>query len=1126
MMDAYLQPPGTPAEKLIFEKKVLAWRDLIAEEANRDRAKWGWPAKGGQCNFDPGITLTNGVNAMINDFIVKRRLHFYAKHSVTNSALPIGITKDKNAGIPLAQRPDVSLAIHAIEYNPSSGNQGQEYICLSNTTPFAVDISGWKLGGGVDFTFQQGTVISSNGLIYVSPDVRAFRSRTTGPRGGQGLFVVGPYRGQLSARGETLVLHDNYGRLATTNSYPATPSLAQQYLRITEVMYHPADPASGNLLADNFEYLELKNISPTVTLDLAGIRFTNGVDYTFTGGSLAPGQRVLVVANLAAFTARYGAGLNVAGQYAGLLDNEGERIQLVDAAGEEILDFTYNDTWYPVTDGLGSSLVTVNENAEPDLWSSKSNWQASSAVNGTPGAGEPPPSLFVPVIINEVLSRSDVPPPTDSIELHNPTTTNANIGGWYLTDDLNTPKKFRIPDNTILAGGGFVVFTEADFNPVPGVPPSFGLSSDGDEVYLFSATPAGDLTGYVHGFAFGAADDGVSFGRYVTSEGAERFVSQQALTLNATNSGPRVGPLVIGELMYHPPDVNGEDNSADEFVEVVNISGSAVTFHDPAVAITNAWKVTGGIDFAFPTNRSVAPGEVVLLVNFDPTNSAMLSAFRAKYGVSPSVQVFGPYGGKLNNDGDNVELKRVTTPTPGVVPYVLIDKVNFGDDLPWPEGADGLGLSLQRINTGAYGNDPVNWTASPPTAALPSSTGGMAPVIVVQPASQSVLFDSSVTFAVAATGSELRRYQWLFNGQALPGATNASVQLDGVQATDMGEYSVLAYNSQGSALSAPAFLTVLSPALIVTQPKSVFVAGSTNLIDYGNTTNAVATFSISAYSPTTLSYQWRFNGVPIPGATGPSHTVSDVTLAEQGNYDVVLTDANGPFTSASAFLGVLMRPVIVVAPMAQPNVPKGGTFGVSVQIRGSPPPFGYLWRDGSTPVFTEVTDGLASAFTSVPQNAIRTSTWRIIITNAAAPIVGGTSPTATFTVAVVADFDQDGLPDAWEAAKGQSTNDASNASLDVDGDGMTLLQEYTAGTDPDDPLSYLKVETPVVAGAAMVEFYAVSNRTYTVEFTDELGIAWQGLADFLALGTNRVEKAVDPQSNPKRFYRLRTPARP
>ena len=105
--------------------------------------------------------------------------------------------------------------------------------------------------------------------------------------------------------------------------------------------------------------------------------------------SLAPGARVLVVKNLAAFSARYGSGLPVAGQFAGTLDNGGERIRLIDAAGEEILDFDYEDDWYPITDGLGFSLVVVNENAEPDAWSSKTNWWPNGTLYGTPGQDNP-----------------------------------------------------------------------------------------------------------------------------------------------------------------------------------------------------------------------------------------------------------------------------------------------------------------------------------------------------------------------------------------------------------------------------------------------------------------------------------------------------------------------------------------------------------------------------------------------------------------------------------------------------------------------------------------------------------------------------------------------------------------
>src|SRR4029079_17123712 len=141
-----------------------------------------------------------------------------------------------------------------------------------------------------------------------SPNVRAFKGRTVPPRGGQGLFVLGPYKGQLSARGETIRVRNGLGNIVNTFTYAGAPSLAQQFLRISEVMYNPAARAGDTFLPDEYEYIELKNISTNVTLNLSGIRFTNGISFNFTGtiGSLAPGARVLVVKNSAAFNARYG----------------------------------------------------------------------------------------------------------------------------------------------------------------------------------------------------------------------------------------------------------------------------------------------------------------------------------------------------------------------------------------------------------------------------------------------------------------------------------------------------------------------------------------------------------------------------------------------------------------------------------------------------------------------------------------------------------------------------------------------------------------------------------------------------------------------------------------------------
>lgn len=111
----------------------------------------------------------------------------------------------------------------------------------------------------------------------------------------------------------------------------------------------------------------------------------------------------------------------------------------------------------------------------------------------------------------------------DTIELLNPTSGTADVSGWFLSDDFNNPKKFRIPNNTTISASGFVLFDESHFNVGP---TAFALSSDSDEVWLFSADIAGNLTGYVHGFRFGAAEDGVTFGRHVTSTGGEHFVAQ------------------------------------------------------------------------------------------------------------------------------------------------------------------------------------------------------------------------------------------------------------------------------------------------------------------------------------------------------------------------------------------------------------------------------------------------------------------------------------------------------------------------------------------------------------------------------------------------------------------------
>jgi hypothetical protein len=368
-------------------------------------------------------------------------------------------------------------------------------------------------------------------------------------------------------------------------------------------------------------------------------------------------------------------------------------------------------------------------------------------------------------LINEVLSHTD-PPLEDAIELYNPTASAVNIGGWFLSDDAADFKKFRIQDGTDLAANGFKVFYENQLNGGTGslVPFTFD-SAHGDQAYLSEAEASGNLTGYRSFVQFGASANGVSFGRYVTSVGPD-FVTMSGHTFGvsnpssvtqfrtgagAANAYPRVGPIVISEIMYHPVSITGTNLSEpaeEEFIELQNISTNEVAFYDLDYP-TNTWKLAGGIGFVFPGGTLFSTGQVILVVAFDPaTNAVALATFRNKYGIPDGVSILGPFDGRLDNHADQVALLRPDAPQQpphldaGFVPYILVEQVSYGDTAPWPPGADGAGDSLQRINAAEYGNDPVNWIAKAPTAGRANTA--TTPLIQVEVLS---LTDSSVTLS-------------------------------------------------------------------------------------------------------------------------------------------------------------------------------------------------------------------------------------------------------------------------------------------------------------------------------------------------------------------------------------------
>jgi autotransporter-associated beta strand protein len=466
-------------------------------------------------------------------------------------------------------------------------------------------------------------------------------------------------------------------------------------LAISEINYNPYDPTPAELATnptfdhDSFEFIELYNTT-NAKLDLTGVRFTNGISFEFSSGSvkeLGPYQSVLVVANLAAFQARYGVGMNIAGQYTGTLSNNGERLTLFDRRGLAICDFSYKDSgkWPSRADGDGSTLVIVNPTGDQ---SDGQNWAPSTAYGGTPGQTGLGPATDV--LVNEVLSW-----PTGSakaaIELYNTADQPVNVGGWYLSDTKSDYKKFRIPANTVLAAHGYLVYEETAFNPTHGTGPNDIVLSGttGNDVWLLQANADGNLKRFADHVEIGAALAGVSYGR--SPNGSGELTLMNNVTLGSANSQPKNGDIVINELHVNP-DIKTE---LVEFVELYNNGAGSVDLSN--------WTFSNGIDFTFPAGTILAAG-AYLVVSQNPT------AVQNKFHIAS----LGSYSKSLGNDGDDIVLRDSYG--------TKQDEVDYGQGFPWPTIGDSAGYSMELINPNLDNNLGGSWRRSSPEGTSTSTT--------------------------------------------------------------------------------------------------------------------------------------------------------------------------------------------------------------------------------------------------------------------------------------------------------------------------------------------------------------------------------------------------------------------
>jgi len=240
------------------------------------------------------------------------------------------------------------------------------------------------------------------------------------------------------------------------------------------------------------------------------------------------------------------------------------------------------------------------------------------------------------------------------------------------------------------------------------------------------------------------------------------------------------------------------------------------------------------------------------------------------------------------------------------------------------------------------------------------------PFIQAHPVPQEVCIGSAVIFNAAASGTEPISYQWMKNGQAITGATESSYSISRVSAQDAGSYSVMASNRCGSVESSSAALTAIPGPSILVQPRSLAVCLC-----------SPAAFSVEAIGMEPLSYQWKKDGVDIPGANRNTYLVPRASWSDEGCYQVVVKNICGWIESDVAELSVIKSPCITVQPVSR-NVCECACKMVvfSVTATGAKPLY-YQWKKDGVAIRGANLDKL-SIFDAKADDA---SGYTVVVTN-------------------------------------------------------------------------------------------------------------------------------------------------
>jgi formylglycine-generating enzyme required for sulfatase activity len=247
------------------------------------------------------------------------------------------------------------------------------------------------------------------------------------------------------------------------------------------------------------------------------------------------------------------------------------------------------------------------------------------------------------------------------------------------------------------------------------------------------------------------------------------------------------------------------------------------------------------------------------------------------------------------------------------------------------------------------------------------------PRITTQPDNVSTVLGSRASFSVVATGDPVPTYTWKFNGTPLAGASSPNLVFPSVDTGQAGTYSVVVANGIGSVVSRAVTLFVNYAPIIADQPVPETVS-----------VGHPALFSVAARSYPASTYQWKKDGVNIPGAAATTYRIASVAAADSGAYSVVVSNVIGNTESHLAVLTVNYPPVISRQPQSQ-RVRPGTSALVRVYAAGRPVPTCQWVKNGTS---LQGANHFACGFLSL--GAGDTGAYAAVITNAIGTVTSDT----------------------------------------------------------------------------------------------------------------------------------------